>query len=83
MREQRVGGRKLDQLAQIHDADAVRHVFHDGQAMGDEQVREFEPPLQVDEQIEQLRLDLNVECRDRFVADQQFRPQRQIGRAHV
>ena len=33
-------GPDLDQLAQVHDADGVGHVLHDGQVVGDEDVGE-------------------------------------------
>src|SRR5207237_9477118 len=64
---------KLHQLAQIHHADAVADVRHDGQVVRDEQVREAKLRLQVAQQIEDLRLDGYVECRHGLIADHQLR----------
>ena len=41
--------------------------------MGDEQQRELAPPLELEQDGEDLRLDRRVEHRDRLVADQPFR----------
>ena len=55
-REELFGGRKLDDLAEVHDGDAVGDVAHDGEVVGDEEVRQVELLLQLDEQVEHLRL---------------------------
>ena len=57
--------------------DPVGDVAHHRQIVGDEQVGEAEPRLQVLEQVEDLRLDRDVERRDRLVADQELGLQRQ------
>ena len=44
--ENRAGGAGFDDLAVLHDADAVGHLAHDGQIVGDEQHRHVEPALQ-------------------------------------
>src|SRR5260370_11569202 len=62
-------GSELDDLAQVHDRDAIRDVLHDRKVMGDEQVRQVELRLQPLEQVDDLRLDRDVERGDRFVAD--------------
>ena len=36
--EQRLPGRRLDDLAQVHDGDPVTHVLDDAQIVGDEEV---------------------------------------------
>ena len=64
--------RHLDDLAEIHHGNAVRHVLDDRQIVADEQQREAELALQVLQQIDDLRLDGDVERRDRLVADDQF-----------
>src|SRR3981189_1893759 len=83
-REQRLGvgmlrrgedllpGRHLDDLAEIHDCDTVRHVLDDRQIVADEEQREAELLLQILQQVYDLRLDGDVERRDRLVADDQF-----------
>ncbi len=52
--------------------DTVRHVLDDRQIVADEQQREAELLLQVLQQVDDLRLDRDVERRDRLVADDQF-----------
>ncbi len=64
----------LDQAAEIHHADAVRHVAHHREIVADEQVGEAEPVLQVAHQVEDLRLHRHVERRGRLVADDEVRP---------
>src|ERR1700726_178101 len=88
-REQRLGvgmprrgedllpGRQLDDLAEIHHGDTVRHVLDDREIMADEEQRETELLLQILQQVDNLRLDRDVERRDRLLANDQcgFRPQ--------
>jgi hypothetical protein len=73
-----VGG--LDQLAQVHHRHPVADVLDHRQVVGDEQVRQPEAPLQVLQQVDHLRLDRDVERRDRLVADDQLRIDRQRAR---
>src|SRR5690606_26226421 len=75
--EQVVGGGKLDDLADVHDRDAVAYVLDDAEVVGDEQVREVEAPLQVEQQVEYLSLNRNVERRDSLVGDHQTRLERE------
>ena len=63
--------RELDDLAEIHHRHAMRDVLDNGEIVADEQQREAELPLQVLQQIDDLRLDRDVERRNRFVADDQ------------
>ena len=76
-REQLAGGASLDDAAQIHDADARRHVPHHRQVVADEQVGEPETVLQVAHQVEDLRLHRNVERAGRLVADDELGVRRQ------
>ena len=48
-----------------------------GEIVRDEQIREAELALQIDQQVDDLCLHRDVERRDRLVADDQFRPRRQ------
>src|SRR6266545_2597231 len=51
-----LGGRgHLDELAEVHHRDPVADVPHDRQVVGDEQVGEVEFPLEVDQQVDDLR----------------------------
>ena len=54
-----------------------RDVLHHGEVVGDEQVGEAELALQVLQQVEDLRLDRHVERRDRLVADDELRLERE------
>src|SRR6266702_4290632 len=48
--------------------------------MGDEEIAEAEPLLEVEQQVDDLRLHRHVERRYRFVADDEVRLQRQRAR---
>ena len=66
------GGAHFDDLAEIHDGEAVADVFDDGEVVGNEEVGEFHFLLEVHEEIEDLALDGDVEGGDGFVADDEF-----------
>ncbi len=72
MREHLARRRDLDETAEVHHADAVRHVAHDREVVADEQVGEPEAVLQVAHQVEDLRLHRHVERGGRLVADDEF-----------
>ena len=57
----------LDDRAQIHDRDARRDLAHHAQIMGDEDIGEVEPLLQIGQQVDDLRLHRDIERRDRLV----------------
>ena len=64
---------RLDDLAVRHDADAVGDLAHDAEVMGDEEHRHALAGLQIGEQLQDLRLDGDVERGRRLVGDQQVR----------
>ena len=66
-----VDGADFDDLSEIHDQHAVGDILHHIQIMGDEDIRESQLPLQIQEQVENLRLDRFVERGNRFIEDQQ------------
>ena len=68
--------RRLHDVAEVHDRDAVRDLTNDREIMGDEQVGDPELLLEVLEQVEDLRLDRHVERGDRLVAHDQLGAQR-------
>ena len=70
---QRLAVGNLGDLPEIHDHHAVRDVSDDIEIVGDEDVRQPEVVLQVLQQVEDLRLDGNVEGGDGLVADDQLR----------
>src|SRR5206468_2550174 len=64
--EQAVRFGDLDEAAEIHDADAVRHLVDHRQIVRDEQVGQAEFALEILHQVEDLRLYRNVERRRRL-----------------
>ena len=68
--EDRVARAVLDWPAEIHDHHPVGDMADDRKAVADEQIGEAELGLQVDEQVEDLRLNRQVERRDRLVEDE-------------
>ena len=71
--EQLLGRRRLDDLAEIHDGDAVGDVLHHGEIVADEDVGEAKALLQLLHQVDDLRLDRHVERRHRLVGHDQAR----------
>ena len=60
---------ELDDAAEIHHRDAVADVPHHGEVVADEEIGEPVLLLQVDQQVQHLRLHRDVERRDRLVGD--------------
>ena len=67
--EQFLGVGLLNQLADVHDSDLVRNVLNDAQIVSDKQIGQVELPLQVLQEVENLRLDRHVERRHGLVTD--------------
>ena len=72
--------RELDDLPEVHDRDPVGDVADHGEVVGDEQVRQAELLLELDEQVQHLRLDRDVERGDRLVRDDELRLQHERAR---
>jgi hypothetical protein len=77
---QRPGGASLDNLAEIHHGDAVRYPFDQGQVVRDKQIGDAGSPLNILQQVDDLRLDRNIERRDRLVEYQDLRLDRERAR---
>ena len=60
-------------LPEVHDGDPVGDLPDHRQVVRDEDVGQVEVALQVPQQVQDLRLDRDVERRDRLVADDQLR----------
>jgi hypothetical protein len=71
--QQIAGGRQLDNLTGVHDRDLARHIANDAQVMSYQQDRHAEPLLEIAEELENLRLDGDVQSRRRLVSHEQFR----------
>lgn len=65
-------GTFLDDITQVHDRDPIRDVFYDREIVSDKQVGKVELLLQVYQQVQDLALDGNIQCRYRFIADHKF-----------
>ena len=63
-----------------HHRNTFGHVFHHRKIVRDEQIGEPDFRLQILQQIENLRLDRDVERRNRLVEDEQVGVQRQRAR---
>ena len=81
-REQSVRIALLDDAAEIHHRDLVAHLPDHAQVVADEEIGEPEPLLQGEQQVHHLRLDRDVERRDRLVAHQELRIEDQRARQH-
>ncbi len=61
----------LDDLARVHDHDAVRHLRDHSQVVRDDHDRGAQVPLQPAHQLQDLRLDRDIQRRCRLVRDQE------------
>ena len=66
-------GRELDDAAAIHDGDAIANLAHQPEVVRDEEIRQAELLLQIEQQVHDLRLHRHVERRHGFVADDERR----------
>jgi hypothetical protein len=71
--EEIVHRRILDDAAGIHHGNPIGEAGYDAEVVGDDDKCGVHLGRQVVEEIEDLRLDGDVECRGRFVGDQEFR----------
>jgi len=60
-------------LPEIHDHHAMADVFHDRQIVRDKKISHAALLLQVLQQVDDLRLNGNIQRADRFVANDQLR----------
>ena len=67
----------LNDLAQVHHRNPVAGISDFREIVGDEQVSPVELHLKVGEEIDDLRLDRDVERRNRLIADDELRMQYQ------
>ena len=75
--EDRAPRTQLHDLSQVHHADAVGDPLDDGEVMADEEVRQAELVLEVHHQVDDLRLDRDVQRRNCLIGDHQLGSQRQ------
>ena len=77
MRVQRRAWRLLDDATEVHHGDPVADVLDDAQVVRDEEVREAHLRLQVGHEVQDLRLDRQVERGYRLVGDDEARADRE------
>ena len=73
MCKQLVAGGHFNQITEIHNADSVAEVFYDRQVVRDEQNGKSELFTQIVQQVDDLRLNGNVQSGNRFVCNDKFR----------
>ncbi len=66
------GRAPLDDLPASHDAYPVGHLPHDAEIVGDQQHGHVELGLELEQKVEDLRLNGHVERRGRLVGDQEI-----------
>jgi len=76
VREDLFGVSLLDYLSQIHHRNAIRDVLDHRKIVRDEQVRQIESLLKLAKEIQNLSLDRYIECRNCFIAHDEFRFER-------
>ena len=77
IRVELVGGRRLDELTEVHHADPRAHVLHDRQVVGNEEIADTQTVLDLSQEVHHLGADRHVERRDRLVEQDALRIRRQ------
>jgi len=67
------GGAFFDELTVFKNGDLIADVFDDGEIVGNEKVGEVKFFLEVHQKVDDLGLNRDIECADRFVADDKLR----------
>jgi hypothetical protein len=63
----------LNDATGVHDRNAMRDVAHDREIVGDEEVRQAKPLLQILQQVDDLGAYGNIERGYRLIRDDEFR----------
>ena len=71
--EELFGRRSFNDLAEVHHGDAVGDMLHDREIVADEHIGQAKARLKRPHQIDDLRLDRDVERRNRLVGHDQLR----------
>ena len=77
MLEDLVRSRQLDHRSKVHNTDAVGNVLHNAQVVRDEHIGQVLALLQIKQQVDDLRLNGNVECRNSLITDHKLRIRRE------
>jgi hypothetical protein len=68
-----LGSPGLDEASVFHHSDIVCQVLHHSKVVGDKQIGNAEISLQFLQQVQDLRLNGNIQCGSRLIGDNQFR----------
>src|SRR5450756_41816 len=82
VREDIDGRARLDHPSRVHHHYALAHAGHHAQVVRDQDGRGAEVTVDMAQQVEDLRLDRDVECGGRFVGDQHLRRGGETHRDH-
>ncbi len=66
-------GAFFDEFTVFENGNLIADVFNDGEIVGNEEVGEVKFFLEVHQKVDDLGLDRDIECTDRFVADDKLR----------
>ena len=75
--KQNLSGCNFHDASSLHNGNAISHIIDHGKIVRDENRRQVQLALQAYQQIENLCLNRNIQCRNRFITDQQIRIERQ------
>ncbi len=67
------GGAFFDEFTVFENRDLIADVLDDGEIVGNEEVGEVKFFLKVHQKVDDLGLNRDIECADRFVADDELR----------
>lgn len=67
------GGAFFDELTVFKNGDLIADVLNDCEVVGNEEISKVELFLEVHQKVDDLGLDRDIECTDRFVADDELR----------
>src|SRR3989442_11672387 len=71
--EQLARRRLLNDPPEIHDGHAIGHLANDAEVVGDQEVRQLLLPWDVSQQVQDLRLDRDIQGARRFIEQEKFR----------
>jgi len=78
--KQRFAWPDFDNAAEMHHRDAIGDMLHHGEVVGNENVGQAKPVLQIAQQVEHLRADRDIERGYRLVANDKLRLDRKSAR---
>ena len=68
-----VTGSQLYDMSHVHNTDTVGNMFYHRKIVSDKEIGQTQLFLKLDQQIDNLRLNRNIQCGDRLITDNKFR----------